>query len=341
MGVGLLTLRGPAAEGDGETKWVVSEKFFDELGTVLDTVPPPRGEETLYGHSQMLLDSAGRDDAIKTALVDTATATEVEVIVPFFEWTRNGRPAGNGWNRFTNNAQFGHDYYDRTGTANSNTFDNKPTGTQYFYTDNDRRERSSTATAITGLPSNPAKSPREWLLVDDAVQRRALLPPQRPQALLTRHQEQGPQPGRRRVVDALRRRATPGPENETNWLPAPAGPFSPLRPPGANNPSSTAPGSPQQSWPSSRRPVSLVVSLRHAPRRAHPRSRDQVLRQVPVQSRSADPQVLSDAPPGVCVGLHPRRGGDALGVVDLAGPPELGAVRGGGFPLERGALLAG
>jgi hypothetical protein len=33
--------------------------------------------------------------------------------------------------------------------------------------------------------------------------------------------------------------------------------------------------------------------------------------------------------------------GDVLGVIDLPRPPELGAVVPGGFPLERGALLAG
>jgi hypothetical protein len=33
--------------------------------------------------------------------------------------------------------------------------------------------------------------------------------------------------------------------------------------------------------------------------------------------------------------------GDVLGVIDLAGPTELGAVRPGGLALERGALLAG
>jgi hypothetical protein len=59
-------LPGPAAEGGGETKWVVSEKFFDQLGTVLD--PPLPGEETLYCQFQVLLDSAGRDDAIRTAV---------------------------------------------------------------------------------------------------------------------------------------------------------------------------------------------------------------------------------------------------------------------------------
>ena len=47
----------------------------------------------------------------------------------------NGRttaPAGNGWNRSKNNAEFGVDYYNCTGTSKSNMFDNKPDETQYF-----------------------------------------------------------------------------------------------------------------------------------------------------------------------------------------------------------------
>jgi hypothetical protein len=49
---------GPKSEGGGETAWVVPEKFFDQLGTVLDTVAPLPGEEALYGQFRVLLDSA-------------------------------------------------------------------------------------------------------------------------------------------------------------------------------------------------------------------------------------------------------------------------------------------
>lgn len=41
---------------------------------------------------------------------------------------------------------------------------------------------------------------------------------------------------------------------------------------------------------------------------------------------SAGPKRATDAASGVPVGLHPIRGRDVLGVVDLAGPPELGPV---------------
>ncbi|ALM52030.1 DUF1254 domain-containing protein [Halomonas huangheensis] len=123
--------------GGGETQWVVPENYFDQLGGVLDAVAPLPGEEAMYAQFRWLLDLAERDPDIKQVLVDEAIATDEEVIKPFLRWEHNGRPAGNGWNRSTNNAEWGVDYYDRTGTARSNMFDNRPNETQYFYTDYD------------------------------------------------------------------------------------------------------------------------------------------------------------------------------------------------------------
>jgi hypothetical protein len=70
-------------------------------------------------------------------LVDVAVETEEQVIRPIFAWRFNGKPAGNGWNRSVNNAEWGFDYLNRTAGAKSNMFDNRPTETQYFYTDHD------------------------------------------------------------------------------------------------------------------------------------------------------------------------------------------------------------
>jgi len=121
----------------GETKWVIPERFFDDLAKVLDGVPPLPGEEALYAQFRALLAAAAKDPAIKKVLVATAVESEKNIISPFFQWKYNGRPAGNGWNRSTNNAQFGIDYFNRAGTARSNMFDNRPNETQYFYTDFD------------------------------------------------------------------------------------------------------------------------------------------------------------------------------------------------------------
>ncbi|MCW2627034.1 MAG: hypothetical protein JWR48_3756, partial [Mycobacterium sp.] len=50
-------------------------------------------------------------------------------------------------------------------------------------------------------------------------------------------------------------------------------------------------------------------------------------------------KVLGDVLRRVTVGLHPLRGGDVLGVIHLAGTPELPAVGPRCDSLERGALL--
>lgn len=130
------TIPGPQSTGE-ETKWVVPEKFFDEFGEVLDIAAPLPGEQALYAQFRLMLGAAAKDPELKKVLVETAIDTDQTVIQPFFQWKHNGRPAGNGWNRSTNNAQWGIDYYNRTGTAKSNMFDNRPNETQYFYTDFD------------------------------------------------------------------------------------------------------------------------------------------------------------------------------------------------------------
>jgi hypothetical protein len=149
------SIPGPTSSGSGETAWVVPDRFFDQLPEVLDQVPPLPGEEALYAQFRNLLAVAKRDPETKKVLVNTANATEKEVIEPFFRWQHNGKPAGNGWNRSVR--QVGVDYFDRTGTAKWNMFHNKPDETQYFYTD-----FNSSAQRLDGL-------------VADIVQRAPLL----------------------------------------------------------------------------------------------------------------------------------------------------------------------
>ena len=127
----------PTPPSEGENKWVVPEVFFDQLPGVMDLVPPLPGEEALYASIRQVLDAAVRDPEVKKALVEVAVETEEKVIKPLFLWKHNGIPAGNGWNRSYNNAEWGYDYLMRTSTARSNMFDNRPNETQYFYTDDD------------------------------------------------------------------------------------------------------------------------------------------------------------------------------------------------------------
>jgi len=129
----------PAPPSKGETKWVNPETFFDELPAVMKSVPPLPGEEALYQWISSVLDAAAKDPAIMKTLQETAVASEREMIAPFLQWRYNGRSAGNGWNSPVNNARWGTDYLNRTGTAKSNMFDNLPEETKYIYRDDDSR----------------------------------------------------------------------------------------------------------------------------------------------------------------------------------------------------------
>jgi len=221
------TIPGPKSTGGGETKWVLPEKFFDQLGTVLDIVPPLPGEEALYGQFRSLLAAAAADPTIKQTLVQLAPEAEHGIIDPFHEWKHNGRPAGNGWNRSTNNAQTGVDYFDRTGTAKSNMFDNKPTETQYYYTDGDSTGASLNGDGNYQVTFAPGQDPPVngfWSLT-----------------LYNEHHFFNPNALKRYSLGTknktLKRNAdgsltlyagakSPGKDKESNWLPAPTAHFS-------------------------------------------------------------------------------------------------------------------
>jgi hypothetical protein len=129
----------PTSTGPGETKWVNPETFFTELPAVMKTVPPLPGEESLYAWIGSVLEAADKDPAVMQTLKETAVAAENEILPAFLQWRHNGRAAGNGWNSPVNNAKWGTDYLNRTGTAKSNIYDNRPEETKYIYTDNDNQ----------------------------------------------------------------------------------------------------------------------------------------------------------------------------------------------------------
>jgi hypothetical protein len=220
-------IAGPAASGGGETQWVVPEKFFDQLPDVLDTVPPLPGEEALYAQFRWLLAVADNDPEIKKAIVAEAVATEAEVIAPFFEWRHNGRSAGNGWNRSVNNADWGVDYYDRTGTAKSNMFDNSPNETQYLYTDFDSSGApldGSKTYAITFPAGEEPPVNGFWSLT--LYNEHHFFHPNDlgRYSLGTKNQTlQRNQDGSLTLYAGV---TSPGDDKERNWLPAPEGPFS-------------------------------------------------------------------------------------------------------------------
>jgi hypothetical protein len=127
----------PANAGGGETKWVVPEKFFDELPIILKEIPPLPGEEAWYKQMESVLDAAAKDSKIKDILTQTAIDAEANLIKPLFEFHNNGRPVGNGWTSPNNGAAWGVDYLSRAASARSNMYDNAPSTTRYIYNDFD------------------------------------------------------------------------------------------------------------------------------------------------------------------------------------------------------------
>jgi hypothetical protein len=213
--------------GGGETKWVVPERFFEQLPGVLDDVPPLPGEEALYANFRQLMNAAHADPAIAKLLTDTAIASERDIVQPFFQWRHNGRPAGNNWNRSTHNAEFGVDYFDRLGTARSNMFDNRPNETQYFYTDVDAtgdQLQGANSYALT-FPSGqtpPVKGFWSLTLYDE----KHLFHPNS----LNRYSLGTKNTTLKRDGDGsltlYAGKDDPGGERTANWLPAPDGTFS-------------------------------------------------------------------------------------------------------------------
>jgi hypothetical protein len=217
----------PQSSGKGETKWVNPETFFDELPAVMKSVPPLPGEEALYKWIGSVLDAADKSPEIKKTLTETAVASERELIDPFFQWRYNGRPAGNGWNSPVNNAKWGTDYLNRTGTAKSNMYDNQPEETKYIYTDDDSQGKQlngSNLYAITFAKGQVPPVQGFWSLTLYNDVHLFNPNPLKRYSLGTKNKTLKFNPDGSLTLYAGAK--SPGKDKEVNWLPAPNGTFS-------------------------------------------------------------------------------------------------------------------
>jgi hypothetical protein len=217
----------PAASADGgETRWVVPETFFTQLPAVMDGVAPLPGEEAIYANIRQLLGAAARDPAIAALLTQAAVEAERSVLSDFLQWKHNGVPAGNNWNRSKNNAQWGVDYFNRTGTAKSNMYDNKPDETQYFYTDVDAagaQLQGANQYAITFARGQLPPVRGFWSLT--LYDSRHLFAPNslNRYSLGTKNRGLATNPDGSLTLYAGKE--SPGADKAANWLPAPDGTF--------------------------------------------------------------------------------------------------------------------
>ena len=217
----------PKSSGKGETEWVNPETFFDELPAVMKQVPPLPGEEALYNWIGSVLEAAAKDPEIKQTLKETAIATERELITSFLQWKYNGRPAGNGWNSPVNNAEWGTDYLNRTGTGKSNIYDNRPEETKYIYTDDDSQSQQLNGRNLYTITFTKGQTPPVkgfWSLTLYNAEHFFNNNPLNRFSLGTKNKDLKLNPDGSLTLYAGAK--SPGADEESNWLPAPNGTFS-------------------------------------------------------------------------------------------------------------------
>jgi hypothetical protein len=213
----------PAPPSKGETRWVIPEKFFDELPQVMKEVPPLPGEESLYQLFQSVLDAAAKDTTIKEALTQAAIAAEKDLIGPLFHFRNNGRPVGNGWTSPPNGARWGFDYLSRAATAKSNMYDNAPEETRYIYTDFDsggQRLNGAHAYSVTFTKGETPPVHGFWSLT--LYNAEHLFSPNRlGRYSLGTKNSKSLKLGADGSLTLHVQSETPGADKESNWLPAP------------------------------------------------------------------------------------------------------------------------
>ncbi|HEU5295191.1 MAG TPA: DUF1254 domain-containing protein, partial [Burkholderiaceae bacterium] len=125
--------------GDAETKWVLPEKFVDQLPHVLADAPPLPGEEARYAQVLAVLAAAQTDAKLKQAMTEGANEADEKLVEPLFQFRNYGQQLPHHWSTISNESAFGTDYFTRTAVAKSNILVNSPNETKYFYQDLDQR----------------------------------------------------------------------------------------------------------------------------------------------------------------------------------------------------------
>jgi hypothetical protein len=213
--------------GSGETKWVIPEKFFDQLPQVMREIPPLPGEESLYRMIQSVLAAAAKDPQIKATLVQTAVGAEDELIKPLFDFHNNGRPVGNGWTSPPNGARWGTDYLSRTATARSNMYDNAPEETRYIYTDFDSTgQRLSGANRYTVTFAKGQLPPVNGFWSLTLYNKEHLFEPNRLNRFSLGTKSKSLKSNADGSLTLYYQNESPGADKESNWVPAPKDEFS-------------------------------------------------------------------------------------------------------------------
>jgi hypothetical protein len=219
---------GGATSGERETRWVDPGRFFDQLPEVMTEVPARPGEEAWYEWLDSLLRAADADARVAQQLRTTAVEADAGLVAELFQFRNIGLPLAGHWSTQRNGARFGTDYLSRTAMAKASIFVNPPEEAAYFYTDLDSRgERldGSRAYAVTFAPHRLPPVRGFWSLT--LYNEHHFFHPNE----LSRYSLGTKSKDLHHAADGsltLTASAIPPDDDElrSNWLPAPAGPFS-------------------------------------------------------------------------------------------------------------------
>lgn len=215
----------PAGGGSGETRWVDPETFFDELPTALNDTPPLPGEEALYAQMRSVLAAAAKNPAIRDQLKQTAIEADKDLIGPLFEFRNYGVSIGNGWTTAPNGARFGYDYLTRAAVSKSNMYVNRPEETRYFYLDLDSTgERLNGSHRYTVTFKTPPPVNGFWSLT--MYNEHHLFEPNKLNRFSLGTKNKSLKTNADGSLTIYVQNDSPGPDKESNWLPAPKGDFS-------------------------------------------------------------------------------------------------------------------
>jgi hypothetical protein len=215
------------SQGQEDVHWVDPNTFFDELPEILNKVPALPGEEATYSMIRTVLDAAAKDPQVKQALKETAIATEKEVMPSLVQWRLNGPSAGNGWFSPVNNGAFGADYPVRTAIAKSNMYENRFNETKYIFTDTDAdgAQLNGAGQYAVTFPTGQTPPVSGFWSVTLYNQYHFYTPNLlKRYSLGTKNKNLQKNPDGSLTLYASA--TSPGADKETNWLPAPAAPFS-------------------------------------------------------------------------------------------------------------------
>lgn len=211
----------------GPPVWVKPGDFLEQLTEILQRVPPLPGEEPIYEEFRTLIAVAEQSRSTRRTVERTFETLQTKVIDGFLRWSENGEPAGHGWHRSVDSAAWGTGYRNRTASARSNIFENVQEETRYYYTDNDTSGSALDGNhgyAITFAAGELPPVHGFWSMTLYNAAHFFHENPLNRYSLGTKndtleYNEDG-------SLTIFAGAESPGPAHESNWLPAPKGPFS-------------------------------------------------------------------------------------------------------------------